>query len=308
MPVTPGNNTANFAICADWDGQDGNVTTVGTNGGPSAYGTYDQTGNIGQWQNDYDGILTNGAMRGGSWFDTNPASLSRSQAVGNPSNKSQLVGLRIASSYSSPNPYNFSNFVTVEDINNVGNDADNFGGVGRGIVGYPYAIGKYLVTNSEYIEFLNAVAVTDTYALYNTGMTNARGGIIRSGSSGSYTYAVKTNYGNKPVNYVSWFDCARYCNWLHNGKPTGLQNNSTTEDGAYTLNGLITGDTVAKNDASAKYHIPTENEWYKAAYYRVAEQMPVIGSMLLRAIVIQLALVLIVQEMVLLLFLRQHPQ
>jgi hypothetical protein len=98
-------------------------------------------------------------------------------------------------------------------------------------------------------------------------MAAVRGGINRSGSSGSYTYTVKTNYGNKPVNWVSWFDCARYCNWLHNGKPTGAQNNSTTEDGAYTLNGAISGNAVAKN-AGAKYHIPTENEWYKAAYYK----------------------------------------
>jgi formylglycine-generating enzyme required for sulfatase activity len=78
---------------------------------------------------------------------------------------------------------------------------------------------------------------------------------------------VKTNYGNKPVNLVSWFDCARYCNWLHNAKPTGSQNSITTEDGAYTLNGEISGDAVPKN-AGAKYHIPTGDEWYKAAYYK----------------------------------------
>jgi YVTN family beta-propeller protein len=70
------------------------------------------------------------------------------------------------------------------------------------------------------------------------------------------------------VGQLNWFKCARYCNWLHNNKPTGAQNNSTTEDGAYTLNGAWNnGNAFAKN-AGAKYHIPTENEWYKAAYYK----------------------------------------
>jgi len=72
---------------------------------------------------------------------------------------------------------------------------------------------------------------------------------------------------NKPVLFVTWFDCARYCNWLHNGKPKGLQNLSTTEDGAYLLNGKIIGDSVARKPGAA-YFIPTHNEWYKAAYYK----------------------------------------
>jgi len=88
------------------------------------------------------------------------------------------------------------------------------------------------------------------------------GGITRSGNVGSYTYSVKNQMDNKPVVFVNWFDCARYCNWLHNGKGSG-----DTETGAYTLNGAITGDAVAIN-AGANYRIPTENEWYKAAYYK----------------------------------------
>jgi hypothetical protein len=96
--------------------------------------------------------------------------------------------------------------------------------------------------------------------------------ITRSGNSGGYTYTVKPNYDDKPVAYVSWFCCARYCNWLHNGKPVGYQNIFTTEDGAYALNGKIYGDgdpafNAVIKKVAAKYHIPTEDEWYKAAYY-----------------------------------------
>ena len=70
---------------------------------------------------------------------------------------------------------------------------------------------------------------------------------------------------NKPVNHVNWFDCARYCNWLHNNQPTGSQISSTTEDGAYTLNGATAG--IIDKNTDAKYYIPTEDEFVKAAYY-----------------------------------------
>ena len=50
---------------------------------------------------------------------------------------------------------------------------------------YPYSIGKYEVTNAQYAQFLNAVAVTDPNALYHTSMgSNVRGGITRSGGVG----------------------------------------------------------------------------------------------------------------------------
>ena len=262
--VAPG-NTANFNLCADWDGQNGNVTTVGTNGGPSAYGTFDQGGNVLNWH-DRDGLSgSSRGLRGSIWNTSSAGYLSSSYSYSDaPSFEYYYVGFRLASSFSTLNPLNLSNFVIVGDVNN---SADTGGTVGNGSVGYNYAIGKYTVTNNEYVAFLNAVAVTDAYSLYNDNMANARGGITRSGFSGSYTYGVKTNYGNKPVIFVSWFDCARYCNWLHNGKPTGIQNSGTTEDGAYTLNGTVEGNAVARN-VGAKYHIPTENEWYKAAYYK----------------------------------------
>jgi len=95
-----------------------------------------------------------------------------------------------------------------------------------GGVDYVYNIGKYEVTAGQYTEFLNAVADTDTYGLYNTNMTSSGGNdkgcnIQRSGSSGSYTYSVASDWANRPVNFVSWGDAVRFCNWLHNGQPTG---------------------------------------------------------------------------------------
>jgi formylglycine-generating enzyme required for sulfatase activity len=99
----------------------------------------------------------------------------------------------------------------------------------------------------------------------------AAAGISQSGSSGSYTYATTQN-GNFPINYVTWGDAARFANWLTNNQPTGAEGNGTTETGSYTLNGATTDaalNAVTRN-ANADYVIPTENEWYKAAYYNPA--------------------------------------
>jgi formylglycine-generating enzyme required for sulfatase activity len=141
-------------------------------------------------------------------------------------------------------------------------------------VAYDYQIGKYDVTIGQYTAFLNAVARTDTYSLYNSSMgTDGNiAGISRTGGSGTYTYSVLGS-ANRPITYVSWWDSARFSNWMANGQPTGAQTSTTTENGAYNVNGATTGNAVAKNatnpntSAAPTFYVPTENEWYKAAYY-----------------------------------------
>ena len=146
-------------------------------------------------------------------------------------------------------------------VGNTGNAADPL--TGFGAVGYSYQIGKYEVTNAQYGAFLNAAAKTDSYGLYNTDLEIY--GITRSGSSGSYTYSVTGVLANRPVVYISWFDAARFANWMVNGQGSG-----STETGAYTLNGATSGIFLA--NAGAQVYIPTEDEWYKAAYYNAANQ------------------------------------
>lgn len=156
-------------------------------------------------------------------------------------------------------------WVTVRDKGNAADDT------GYGAVAYDYRIGTHEVTIGQYAAFLNAVAATDTYGLYSVNMTLAAyAGIARLGSPGSYSYSVMDNGGdssNRPITFVSWFDVARFANWMHNAQPTGPQNAATTEDGAYTLNGIQWGNAPARNPG-ARFHIPTEDEWYKAAYYK----------------------------------------
>lgn len=153
-------------------------------------------------------------------------------------------------------------------VGNPGNAPDPV--TNRGSVAYEYSIGKYEVTLNQYTEFLNAVAATDTYDLYDTQMaaTPYVQGIARGGVPGSYTYSV-IGSGNRPVTFVTWYDAARFANWLQNGQPSGLQGAGTTETGAYTL----TGNTgyISRN-TNWVYGLPSHNEWYKAAYHQPAAQ------------------------------------
>lgn len=162
--------------------------------------------------------------------------------------------------------------VTVGNPGNA-NDATGFGGVA-----YAYRIGRYEVSIEQYAEFLNAIAATDPYGAYSSGMSGVPNvaGISRAGSDGSYTYAVMDNGGSsarRPVTSVSWFNAARFANWMSNGQPSGSQDGSTTEDGAYPLHGAVGGPAVARNGINPNtgerpaFTIPLENEWYKAAYH-----------------------------------------
>jgi sulfatase modifying factor 1 len=151
-------------------------------------------------------------------------------------------------------------WATVGDAGNAPDPTTGFGAVG-----YEYRIGTYEVTNAQYAAFLNSVAASDPNGLYNALMgSDPWGGITRSGSSGSYTYSVRENMGGKPVNYVSWYDAARMANWMTNGQGSG-----GTESGVYTFDGVnsISGITRDLSNPNQVF-IPTEDEWYKAAYHQ----------------------------------------
>ncbi len=171
-------------------------------------------------------------------------------------------------------------------VGNPGNAGENSGesepgGYGPdricGAVDYVFNIGKFEVTAGQYTEFLNAVAATDTYGLYHTSMDSTYGcQITQNGTSGSYTYdfsgrpsGTEADWADRPVNYVSWGDAARFANWLHNGQPTGAQDLTTTEDGSYYLNGAVSDAELlaVAREPNATWVIPSEDEWYKAAYH-----------------------------------------
>jgi sulfatase modifying factor 1 len=185
-----------------------------------------------------------------------------------------LLGLFLAFSTAFAQP-----LVDVETVF-VGDPLNEADLTGFGGVSYAYRIGKYEVTIAQYTAFLNSVArYGDNHRLWTSGMEIDRtvAGIQRRGSGtpqDPYVYSeigpfgsarpIGANVaGNRPIAYVSWFSAARFCNWLHNG----ATEDADTETGAYALNGALEGDAPARNP-DAKWWIPTENEWYKAAYYK----------------------------------------
>ncbi len=90
---------ANFGSVADWNSQDGNVTTVGTNGGPSAYGAYDMTGNLWEWTSTAANTTVLWT-RGAAWNSTdNPNPISSEFSRSNQATTAQVntLGFRIVS-------------------------------------------------------------------------------------------------------------------------------------------------------------------------------------------------------------------
>ncbi|MCZ6596182.1 MAG: SUMF1/EgtB/PvdO family nonheme iron enzyme [Planctomycetota bacterium] len=152
-------------------------------------------------------------------------------------------------------------------VGDPGNPSDVWG---PGKVNHVYLIGRHEVTNEQYATFLNAkAALGDPLELFSVSMaTDPRGGIVRVGSgtvSDPFLHVPRPFSSDKPVSFVSWFDALRFVNWMHNGTGEG-----DTESGAYTLLGGTpipsNGDSIARNPGAGVV-LPSENEWFKAAYY-----------------------------------------
>ena len=113
-----------------------------------------------------------------------------------------------------------------------------------------FEIGRHKVSNGEYAVFLNAVGGSDLHGLYDVRMR-----IRRGGGEGSYRYTAYPGSVSAAVTYLSWHDALRYCNWLHGGDP---------ETGAYPFSGKV---LAGARTEGARFFLPTEDEWVKAAYY-----------------------------------------
>ena len=132
MATISGLNTANYNKCVSWNNFNGNVSSVGQNGDPSFWGTYDQGGNVLEWTEeqtylggDNEYVFSRIAY-GGSW-STNVSGISSDNYgqytrpglndpfLYNSLNATNENGFRV---FSYTNPLNLSNFVTVSGQNN----------------------------------------------------------------------------------------------------------------------------------------------------------------------------------------------
>jgi len=123
-------------------------------------------------------------------------------------------------------------FVTV---GNAGNTAD---GTGYGAVSYDYKIGKYEVTAAQWAAVIAA----------DSGVGNA----------GYWT-------GSQPTAGTSWNEAAKFCNWLTTGSATSGY--YTISDGVASIPEGVSHNVYAAAYGTT-YFIPTEDEWYKAAYHK----------------------------------------
>ena len=275
----------------------GILSNVGTNGVSSYYGTYDQNGNVAEWvEKDILEMRDHQeTVAGGSAFTPNSGTISptglRSIEFIDRSGAYDRVGFRIASAYNMEDESFIANtlnldFVTVIDSNNVEDntnlylkDGDGYSLVsldGLGVVDNFYRMGKYEITNSQYVEFLQAVARENDRDLYDSRMYSETIGGIQQielmASDVDFDYAVKDHMAEKPVNFVSFISAVRFTNWLHNGAPTGVADadvDVTIDTGAYDVmpNDNSENSYVIAKKRYRKYWIPSINQWHKAAYF-----------------------------------------
>jgi formylglycine-generating enzyme required for sulfatase activity len=101
----PGTNVANYGRGANWNGQHGNITTVGSAGplSNSFYGTADQGGNVEEWTETY---VSGGSrvLRGGSWDESSSSLQSATRNIIGAEDENSIFGFRVATIANVPEP------------------------------------------------------------------------------------------------------------------------------------------------------------------------------------------------------------
>jgi formylglycine-generating enzyme len=134
------------------------------------------------------------------------------------------------------------------DFVTIGNPGNPAFLTGHGAVDYVYRIGKYEITNAQWDQFLISAGAPSGFppsAFDNDAF---------------YTGDQKATTG------ISWYEAAMFCNWLTSGNKS---------KGAYIFgdHGVFSGINrgAAISVYGTVYVIPTDDEWYKAAYYNANE-------------------------------------
>jgi hypothetical protein len=132
------------------------------------------------------------------------------------------------------------------NIGNTGNAADT---TGYGAVPYEYRVGTYEITQD---------AITNATA---SGMVNV--------TAGPWT-------GSQPAANISWYEAAAFVNWLNTSTGKTAAYDLAWDGSAWSMNlwssgqAWTAGGTNLYRHKDAFYFLPSENEWYKAAYYNPA--------------------------------------
>jgi len=246
----------------------------------SYFGTYDQAGLLWEWSdtsyNDHNGQPRTMGLMGGSWSlgQINISKYGWRDYL--PQYNDDDTGFRLATRRASKSQAQSIEIETVL-VGSPDNPADAM--TGYGAVPVPFRLSKSEITLDQYVSFLNAVAKVPKNKVLNelwvpemasekedTGPLIARKGDGTTVNPHHYVVVPSSLWGphagKRPVPWVTWFDAARFANWMHHG----ATENADTETGAYTLVNYQTKGNVERNP-EARWWIPSENEWYKAAYF-----------------------------------------
>jgi hypothetical protein len=279
----------------------GILSDVGSNGKSSYYGTYDQNGNVAEWveKNNLIDMTDIKEMAVGGSIKTSGNTISSTGNISTTGLRSfelldrsgcyDYVGFRISAVYNMSDYSNISastglnmSFVSIIDSENISDESMFYEAKPQnsyelasipslGSVDGFYRIGKYEITNNQYVKFLKAVATTYDRGLYDSRMSSDNsGGILQIGSSPNYDYSVKNNMGDKPVNFVNFISSIRFINWLHNGVSWDVDESSvdvTIDTGAYNIIPNGTNSYLVSKNRYRKYWLPSLNQWHKSAYF-----------------------------------------
>jgi hypothetical protein len=160
-------------------------------------------------------------------------------------------------------------FVTVGDPGNAAYDGMDPQGfvAGRGSVDDAYRIGRTEITTQNWVDFLNAMRFTEEPFF----MIPVEWGAIPVQAVPYWRFEpFSDESATWQLGGLGWRHMALYCNWLHHGRPIGIEN---VQDGAYDA-GTFTADPVtgqlsdqATRSPGARFWIPSLDEWIKAMHY-----------------------------------------
>ena len=135
----------------------------------------------------------------------------------------------------------------VGDVTNVAN------AYGYGAVGYAYHISEREISNAEYATFLTSIQGQNRTWVSAMDITK---------DSGTNTYSAVSGKEDEPVGYISFWDAARFANWLTTGD---------TESGVYNLDqsGMEANNIQRDGEAWAAGGVAVANldELQKAMFY-----------------------------------------
>ncbi len=145
--------------------------------------------------------------------------------------------------------------------------------VGR--VDQVYRISRTEMTGGQYGDFLNAFCAQRTITQWFEDPTFYFFGIVaRTGTSavienGRIVRRILNRLEHCPADDLTILEAMCYCNWLQNGRPTNV---SQLMQGVYDISlYLNVGSThlfaPIPRSPDARYWIPTQDEWVKAAYF-----------------------------------------